>query len=119
MVRHVVSCTREQGTRLVQPRWIPERILGGGWTCWCILLFKRTGPPVIKQLVQMVTMVPGQGGRFQSMSFSNNSILFFSFVTEYGQRDAVCNYKLIMYFPRPSHISEDSVIVSLLLFYSY
>ena len=33
VVRHVVSCTREQGTRLVQPRWIPERILGGGWTC--------------------------------------------------------------------------------------
>ena len=27
------------------------------------------GPPVIKQLLQMVTMVPGQGGRFQSVRF--------------------------------------------------
>ena len=27
------------------------------------------GPPVVKQLMQMVTMVPGQGGRFQSMCF--------------------------------------------------
>ena len=27
------------------------------------------GPPVVKQLMQMVTMVPGQGGRFQSGCF--------------------------------------------------
>ena len=27
------------------------------------------GLPVIKQLMQMVTMVPGQGGRFQSVCF--------------------------------------------------
>ena len=27
------------------------------------------GPPVIKQLMQMVTVVPGQGGRFQSVRF--------------------------------------------------
>ena len=27
------------------------------------------GPPVIKQLVQMVTVVPGQGGWFQSACF--------------------------------------------------
>ena len=93
----------------------PTLPIGGGLLVLCFL----TGPSVVKQLVQMVTMVPGQGGRFQSVSFSNNSILFFSFVTEYGQRDAVSNYKLIMYFPRPSHILEDSVIVSLLLFYSY
>ena len=26
-------------------------------------------PPVVKQLRQMVTMVPGQGGRFQSVCF--------------------------------------------------
>ena len=31
-----VSCTHEQGTRFVQPRWMPERILGGGRTCWCL-----------------------------------------------------------------------------------
>ena len=27
------------------------------------------GPPVVKQLMQMVTMVPGQGGRFQPVRF--------------------------------------------------
>ena len=27
------------------------------------------GPPVVKQLMQVVTMVPGQGGRFQSVCF--------------------------------------------------
>ena len=27
------------------------------------------GPPVVKQLMQMVTMVPGQGGQFQSVCF--------------------------------------------------
>ena len=27
------------------------------------------GPPVLKQLMQMVTMVPDQGGRFQSVCF--------------------------------------------------
>ena len=29
------------------------------------------GPPVVKQLMQMVTVVPGQGGRFQSVCFPN------------------------------------------------
>ena len=33
---------------------------GGGLLVLCSLL----GPPVIKQLMQMVTMMPGQGGRF-------------------------------------------------------
>ena len=28
-----------------------------------------SGSPVIKQLMHMVTMVPGQGGRFQSVCF--------------------------------------------------
>ena len=27
------------------------------------------GPPVVKQLMQMVTMAPGQGGQFQSVYF--------------------------------------------------
>ena len=27
------------------------------------------GPPVVKQLMQTVTVVPGQGGRFQSVCF--------------------------------------------------
>ena len=27
------------------------------------------GPPVVKQLMQLVSMVPGQGGQFQSVCF--------------------------------------------------
>ena len=36
--------------------------VGGGLLVPCSL----PGPPVIKQLMQMVTTVPGQGGLFQS-----------------------------------------------------
>ena len=39
--------------------------LGGGLLVPCSL----PGPPVVKQLMQMVTMEPGQGGRFQSVCF--------------------------------------------------
>ena len=39
--------------------------LGGGLLVPCSL----PGPPVIKQLLQMVTIVPGQGGRFQPVCF--------------------------------------------------
>ena len=44
-----------------------SRILpvGGGLLVPCSL----AGPPVLKQLMQMVTMVPGQGGQFQSVCF--------------------------------------------------
>ena len=64
------------GTCFIQPRWMPEkRILGGGWTCgvsfwpflnsshwwWLISSEFLTRPPVLKQLMQMVTMVTGQG----------------------------------------------------------
>ena len=55
----------------------------GRWSdMWCLLLsfpelfllvvayyYSLPGPPVVKQLMQMVTMVPGQGGRFQSVCF--------------------------------------------------
>ena len=34
-----------------------------------LVLCSLPGPLVIKQLMQMVTMVPGQGGRFQSVCF--------------------------------------------------
>ena len=40
-------------------------LVGGGLLVPCSL----AGPPVIKQLMEMVTMVSGQGGRFQSVSF--------------------------------------------------
>ena len=39
--------------------------VGGGLLVPCSL----PGPPVIKQLMQMVTMVPDQGGPFQSVCF--------------------------------------------------
>jgi len=39
--------------------------VGGGLSVPCSL----PGPPVLKQLMQMVTMVPGQGGWFQSVCF--------------------------------------------------
>ena len=55
MVRHVVS-----PFELSQP--LP---VGGGLLVPCSL----PGPPVIKRLMQMVTMVPGQGGRLPSVCF--------------------------------------------------
>jgi len=38
---------------------------GGGLLVPCSL----PGSPILKQLLQIVTMVPGQGGRFQSVCF--------------------------------------------------
>ena len=55
VVRHVVSPFDLCQTLLV----------GGGLLVPCSL----PGPPVIKQLMQMVTMVPGQGGQLQSVCF--------------------------------------------------
>ena len=40
-------------------------LVGGG----LLVLRALPGPPVVKQLMQMVTMVPGQCGRFQSVCF--------------------------------------------------
>ena len=73
------------GTRIAQPRWMLARgirevdghvvspfdlswtlLVGGGQLVPCSL----PGPPVVKQLMQMVTREPGQGGRFQSVCFS-------------------------------------------------
>ena len=67
------------GARLIQPRWMQREgfwevviqvvspfdlsqtlLIGGGLLVPCSL----PGPPVVKQLMQMVTIVPGQGGRF-------------------------------------------------------
>ena len=42
-------------------------LVGGGLLVPCSF----PGPPVVKQLMQMVTMVPGQGGRFQSCASRN------------------------------------------------
>ena len=42
--------------------------VGGGLLALCSL----PGPPVMKQLMPMAAMLPGQGGRFQSGFFPNN-----------------------------------------------
>ena len=55
MVGHVVSPFDLSQTLLV----------GDGLLFPCSL----SGPPVIKQLMQMVTREPGQGGQFQSVCF--------------------------------------------------
>ena len=38
-------------------------LVGGGLLC------SLPGPPVVKQLIQIAIMVPGQGGRFRSVCF--------------------------------------------------
>ena len=63
MDRHAVS-----PVDLSQPLPVGGGLLvpaGGG----LLVLYSLSGSPVIKQLMQMVTMVPGQGGRFQSVCF--------------------------------------------------
>ena len=71
------------GAHIAQPRWMLVRgILGSGWTrrvsfrpflnsagWWWLLVPYSLSGSVIKQLMQMVTMVPGHGGRFQSACF--------------------------------------------------
>ena len=46
-------------------------LVGGGLFVPCSL----PGPPVVKQLMQMVTTVPGQGGWFQSVCFPEQAQL--------------------------------------------
>ena len=55
MVGHVLSPFDLSGILLV----------GGG----VLVPSSLPGPPVVKQLMQMVTMVPGQGRWFQSVCF--------------------------------------------------
>ena len=43
-----------------------SHIEGSFFTFWATREGSLLGPPVIKQLMQIITMVPGQGGQFQS-----------------------------------------------------
>ena len=52
---------------MVSPFDLSRILLVGGSL---LVLCSLPGPLVIKQLMQMVTMVPGQGGRFQSACFA-------------------------------------------------
>ena len=51
---------------VVSPFGLSRTLLGGGGL---IVPCSLREPPVVKQLMQMVTMVPGQGERFQSVCF--------------------------------------------------
>ena len=53
--------------QVVSPFDLSRTLLVGGGL---LVLYSLSGSPVIKQLKQMVTMVPGQGERFQSVCFS-------------------------------------------------
>ena len=64
------GCQREGFWEVVGPVVSPFDLsrtlpVGGG----LLVPSSLSGSPVIKQLMQMVTMVPGQGGRFQSVCF--------------------------------------------------
>ena len=64
------GCQREGFWEVVGPVVSPfdlsrTLLVGVGLLVPCSL----PGPPVVKQLMQMVTMVPGQGRRFQSVFF--------------------------------------------------
>ena len=52
--------------QVVSPFDLSQTLLVGGGL---LVPWSFPGPPVIKQLMQMVTMVPGQGGRLQSACF--------------------------------------------------
>ena len=51
---------------VVSPFDLSRTLLVGGSL---LVLCSLAGPPVVKQLMQMVTMVPDQGGRLQSVCF--------------------------------------------------
>ena len=65
-----------------------------------LVRYSLSGSPVIKQLMQIVNMVPGQGGRFRSVCFPNN--LMFSFYgcsSVFGFCESiVCLYVVTLFF---------------------
>ena len=52
--------------QVVSPFDLSQTLLVGGGL---LVPSSLPGPPAVKQLMQMVTMVPGQGGQFQSVCF--------------------------------------------------
>ena len=52
--------------QVVSPFDLSRTLLAGGGL---LVLYSLPGPHVVKQLMQMVTGEPGQGGRFQSVCF--------------------------------------------------
>ena len=71
------GCQREGFWEVVRPVVSPfdlsrTLLVGGGLLVLCSL----PGRPVVKQLMQMVTMVPGQGVRFQPVCLPGKSTHF-------------------------------------------
>ena len=62
LARGILGSGQTRGVSLDLSRTLP---VGGG----LLVPYSLSGPPVIKQLMQMVTMVSGQSGRFQSVCF--------------------------------------------------
>ena len=54
---------------VVSPFDLSQTLLVGGGL---LVQSSLAGPPVVNQLTQVVTVVPGQGGRFQSVCFPNS-----------------------------------------------
>ena len=52
--------------QVVSPLDLSQTLPAGGGL---LVQYSLSGYPAIKQLMQMVTLVPGQGGRFQSVCF--------------------------------------------------
>ena len=52
--------------QVVSPFDLSQTLLVGGGL---LVPSSLPGPPAVKQLMQMLTMVPGQGGQFQSVCF--------------------------------------------------
>ena len=57
---------------LLSPFDLPRIIPVGGYL---LVLLSLPGPPVVRELTQVVTMVPGQGRRFRSVVPLNSSPL--------------------------------------------
>ena len=64
------------------------RPAGGG----LLAPYSVSGSPVIKQLMQMVTMVPGRGGRFQSVCFPEQSEHSGAIVLIFVTDEELCRY---------------------------
>ena len=84
----------------------PTLPVGGG----LLVPYSLSGSPVIRQLMQMVTMVPGQGGRFQSVCFPNRIMAYF--VSKYKFFKVTLISKLVL---EPSFLSLTLILVTVFL----
>ena len=72
-------------------------LVGGG----LLVPYSLSGSPVIKQLMQMVTMVPGQGWQFQSVCFPRDTRRY-----SRGERSP-----LLPLEPRPDYVGVLTILI--------